>query len=78
MKYIICDKVIASNYGFDSITHRVLGALIILNEKEVTFCTAVEGNSLEEKAAKKERFSKKLILHVQKYKVRRENYFCCS
>ena len=51
MKYIICDKVVASNYGFDPITHRVFGALIILNEKEVTFCTAIEGNSLEEKAA---------------------------
>lgn len=51
MKYIICDKAVASNYGFDHITHRVLGALIILNEKEVTFCTAIEGNSLEEKVA---------------------------
>lgn len=51
MKYIICDKAVASNYGFAPITHRVLGALIILNEKEVTFCTAIEGNSLEEKAA---------------------------
>ena len=52
MKYIICDKVVASNYGFSHITHRVvLGTLIILNEKEVTFCTAIEGNTLEEKAA---------------------------
>ena len=51
MKYIICDKVVASNYGFSPITHRVLGTLIILNEKEVTFCTAIEGDTLEEKAA---------------------------
>lgn len=51
MKYIICDKVVASNYGFSSITHRVLGSLIILNEKEVTFSTAISGNTLEEKAA---------------------------
>lgn len=51
MKYIICDKVVASNFGFNPITHRVLGSLIILNEKEVTFCTAIAGNTLEEKAA---------------------------
>ena len=51
MKYIICDKVVASNYGFSPITHRVLGTLIILNEKEVAFCTAIEGDTLEEKAA---------------------------
>ena len=49
MKYIICDKVVASNYGFSPITHRVLGTLIILNEKEVTFCTAIEGDDLEDK-----------------------------
>lgn len=50
MKYIICDKVVASNFGFNPITHRVLGSLIILNEKEVTFCTAIGGDTLEEKA----------------------------
>lgn len=50
MKYIICDKNVASNYGFSPITHRVLGSLIILNEKEVTFCTAIKGDSLEERA----------------------------
>lgn len=51
MKYIICDKVVASDFGFSPITHRVLGSLIILNEKEVTFSTAISGNTLEEKAA---------------------------
>ena len=51
MKYIICDKVVASNFGFSPITHRVLGSLIILNEKEVTFCTAIGGDTLEKKAA---------------------------
>lgn len=51
MKYIICNKVVASGYGFSPITHRILGSLIILNEKEVTFSTAISGNTLEEKAA---------------------------
>lgn len=43
MQYIIADKTIAENYGFNPATHLLNGSLICLNEKEVLTCPFLKG-----------------------------------
>lgn len=43
MEYIITDKKVAENYGFNPQTHLVVGTKICLNEKEVLGTQTLKG-----------------------------------
>lgn len=49
MKYIVTDKSIAKDWGFDPATHRVSKQYMCLNEKEVLVSQVLKG-TLEERA----------------------------
>lgn len=52
MKYVIADKSLAGDFGFDEYTHRTNKKDIILNEKEVMSKASLEGDTLEKKVEK--------------------------
>ena len=49
MKYVVADKSLADQYGFNVFSHRTNKNNIILNEKEVMFASSLKGDSLAEK-----------------------------